>query len=276
MSVVVQGHELPAHAVAELLEASGAGVAVELAPGACRLVGGVLSDELRAYCAHARLDCTKAHEDRTLDTFGLFVTDMDSTLINIECIDEVADMQGAKAAVAEITEAAMRGEIDFVESLTRRVRLLAGLPESALEQVFEQRLQLNPGAARLLERLQNAGIYTVLVSGGFTYFSERLKTRLGFDEAFANALEIQDGHLTGHLLGPILDGNAKAAHLRRIRDRLGLRRDQVIAVGDGANDVAMLREAGYAVAYRAKPVLRAVADCDLDHAGLDGILHVFA
>ena len=210
-----------------------------------------------------------------MSDFGLFVTDMDSTLINIECIDEIADMQGLKREVAAITEAAMQGEIDFRESLTRRVGLLAGLPESALAEVFDHRLQLNPGAERLLQGLQRAGIRTMLVSGGFTYFTERLKTRLGFDYAYANELEIIDGKLTGQVLGEIVDGEAKAANLERVRDELGLKPEQVIAAGDGANDIPMLRAAGFGVAFHAKPVLRDVAHCCLDHTGLDGILDIF-
>lgn len=210
-----------------------------------------------------------------LHDFKLIAFDMDSTLINIECIDEIADMQGLKGEVAAITEAAMQGEIDFRESLTRRVALLAGLPESALAEVFDHRLQLNPGAERLLQGLQRAGIRTMLVSGGFTYFTERLKSRLGFDHAWANELEVYDGKLTGKVIGDIVDGEAKAAHLERTRDELGLKPEQVIAAGDGANDIPMLRAAGFGVAFHAKPVLRDVAHCCLDHTGLDGILDLF-
>ena len=221
------------------------------------------------------LDHAWLPEGRRLADFGLFVTDMDSTLINIECIDEIADMQGLKAEVAAITEAAMQGEIDFCESLSRRVALLAGLPESALGEVYEKRLQLNPGAERLLQGLRQAGLRTMLVSGGFTYFTERLQARLGFDCAYANELEVANGRLTGRIVGDIVDGAAKAAHLQRLRDELGLAEDQVIAAGDGANDIPMLRAAGFGVAFRPKPVLRDVAHCCLDHSGLDGILDLF-
>ncbi|MBA4743583.1 MAG: phosphoserine phosphatase SerB, partial [Azoarcus sp.] len=183
--------------------------------------------------------------------------------------------QGLREEVAAITEAAMRGEIDYTESLTRRVALLRGVPETVLAEVYEQRLSLNPGAERLLDTLEAAGICTVLVSGGFSYFTERLKTRLGFDAAHANTVEIRDGHLTGRVTGAIVDAAAKAAVLREARERLGLSPEQTIAVGDGANDLSMLREAGLAIAWRAKPVLRAAAHCTLDHAGLDGILNLF-
>ena len=240
-----------------------------------RLLGAKPHEALVATCAEGGLDHVWLPEGRQLSDFGLFVTDMDSTLINIECIDEIADMQGLTREVAAITEAAMQGEIDFRESLTRRVGLLAGLPESALAEVFDHRLQLNPGAERLLQGLQRAGIRTMLVSGGFTYFTERLKTRLGFDYAYANELEIIDGKLTGQVLGEIVDGEAKAANLERVRDELGLKPERVIAAGDGANDIPMLRAAGFGVAFHAKPVLRDVAHCCLDHTGLDGILDIF-
>src|SRR5690606_22883930 len=146
------------------------------------------------------------------------------------------------------------------ESLTRRVAQLEGLPESALAEVYDQRLHLNPGAERLLAALKTAGLHTVLVSGGFTYFTERLKTRLGFDATHANALEIRDGKLTGRISGPIVDAAAKAAVLRDARHQLGLAQEQSIAFGDGANDLLMLREAGLGVAYKAKPALRSAAD----------------
>lgn len=240
-----------------------------------RLVGAKPHEALVATCAEGGLDHVWLPEGRQLKDFGLFVTDMDSTLINIECIDEIADMQGLKREVAAITEAAMQGEIDFRESLTRRVGLLAGLSESALAEVFDHRLRLNPGAERLLQGLQRAGIRTVLVSGGFTYFTERLKARLGFDYAYANALEVVDGKLTGKVVGEVVDGEAKAAHLERVRDELGLKPEQVIAAGDGANDIPMLRAAGFGVAFHAKLVLRDVAHCCLDHTGLDGILDIF-
>ncbi|WEN42324.1 Phosphoserine phosphatase [Thauera sp. GDN1] len=240
-----------------------------------RLLGAKPHEALVATCAAGGLDHVWLPEGRKLSDFGLFVTDMDSTLINIECIDEIADMQGLKREVAAITEAAMQGEIDFRESLTRRVSLLAGLPESALAEVFDHRLQLNPGAERLLQGLQRAGIRSMLVSGGFTFFTERLKASLGFDYAFANELEVIDGKLTGKVMGDIVDGEAKAAHLQRVRDELGLKPEQVIAAGDGANDIPMLRAAGFGVAFHAKPVLRDVAHCCLDHSGLDGILDIF-
>jgi phosphoserine phosphatase len=275
MNLVVQGEDVDSIALKSIAKASGASAIEQITPQAFRLLSVHANDRIAPLCAQAQLDWAWVPAGRKLADFGLFVTDMDSTLITIECIDEIADMQGLKNEVSAITEAAMRGEIDFRASLTRRVSLLAGLPEAALHEVYEQRLRLNPGAERLLRGLKAAGLHTVLVSGGFTYFTDRLKQRLGFDEAYANELEVRDGRLTGRITGPVLDADAKAEHLCRTRDRLGLRAEQVIAAGDGANDIPMLTCAGIGVAYRAKPVLREVADCRLDYVGLDGLLNLF-
>ncbi len=271
MNLVVQGAPLAPDTLEALRAAAGATAVTALGPQACRLDNAHHTLPLAALCRDIGLDCCATLE-RRLSDYGLFVTDMDSTLIDIECIDEVADLAGVKTEVSRITEAAMRGEIDFTESLTRRVAQLEGLPESALAEVYERRLKLNPGAETLIAALKGAGIHTVLVSGGFTFFTDRLKTRLGFDAAHANALEVIDGKLSGRLSDPIVDAAAKAAVLRDARHRLGLMQEQTIAIGDGANDLLMLREAGLAIAFRAKPTLRAVADVCLDHAGLDGIL----
>jgi len=275
MNLVVQGGPIDDFVLKALEQACSPKRTDHIDAHAVRLVGASDSGRAASICAEAGLDWAWVPEGRRLGDFGLFVTDMDSTLIDIECIDEIAGMQGLKSEVAAITEAAMRGDIDFGESLMRRVSVLAGLPEAALGQVYDQRMRLNPGAERLIAGLKAAGVHTVLVSGGFTYFTERLKARLGFDDAYANELEIREGLLTGKIIGPVVDGLAKAAHLRRIRDALGLGPDKVIAVGDGANDTPMLRAAGLGVAFRAKPVLREVADCTIDHAGLDGILNLF-
>jgi phosphoserine phosphatase len=200
--------------------------------------------------------------------------DMDSTLITIECIDEIADMQGIKPQVALITAAAMRGEIDFRESLTRRVALLAGLPVEALARVYEERLALSPGAERMLDGFHRAGAQSLLVSGGFTYFTDRLKRRAGLGHTLSNVLEIRDGRLTGHIEGEIVDAAAKAGALRALRADLGA--GTAVALGDGANDLPMFREADVSIAYRAKPVVRAQATHAIDHCGLDAVLNLFA
>jgi len=202
--------------------------------------------------------------------------DMDSTLINIECIDEIAGVVGVKDKVSEITEAAMRGEIkDFAESLRRRVALLKGAPAGALDQVYEEKLRLNPGAERLITTAQSAGIKVLLVSGGFTFFTERLRTRLNLDSAHANTLEIENGVLTGRVLGDILDADAKAAHLREFARTHGADTHQIIAMGDGANDLKMLANAGFPVAYHAKPLVRQQTRYALNVSGLDGVLNWF-
>ena len=202
--------------------------------------------------------------------------DMDSTLINIECIDEIAAFGGVKEQVASITEAAMRGEIrDFAESLTRRVAFLRGLSTDVLQAVYDQKLQLNPGAERLVDAARQAGLHVLLVSGGFTYFTGRLKARLQLDEVHANVLEENDGVLTGKVQGRILDAQGKADALTAFAAAHGAGESQIIAIGDGANDLRMLAQAGYSVAYRAKPVVRAQARYALNVMGLDAILNWF-
>ncbi len=231
-----------------------------------------LRAEVATFCETHALDSGWVPAERRIGDFGLLVMDMDSTLISIECIDEIADMQGLKPQVAAITEAAMRGEIDFAESLRQRVSLLAGLDQSALQRVVDERLQLSPGAESLLAVVQTAGIKTLLVSGGFTYFTEHLKPRLGLDYTAANTLEVADGKLTGRVLGDIVDASAKASWLKRVRTELNLRPAQVVAIGDGANDLNMMAEAGVSIAYHAKPVVRAQASHALSQVGLDGVI----
>lgn len=212
-----------------------------------------------------------------LRQFRAIAFDMDSTLINIECIDEIADAVGKKAEVAAITEAAMRGEIaDFKESLIRRVALLKGVPAGALQAVYEQRLKLNPGAQELMAAARAAGLRTLLVSGGFTFFADRVRERLGMDEAHSNVLEIEGGHLTGRVLGDIVDGAAKRAHLLALCERIGCPPSQAIAVGDGANDLLMMAAAGLSVAYHAKPKVREQAMVAIHSGGLDRLLEVVA
>jgi phosphoserine phosphatase len=241
-----------------------------------RLRAAQVHSEVAPLCARERIDFAFVPCGRRLADYSLAVMDMDSTLITIECIDEIADLRGIKAEVASITAKAMRGEIDYAQSLRQRVQLLAGLPQQALEHVYRERLQLSPGAERLLATLRRCNIRTMLVSGGFAFFTERLKARLNFDAACANTPEIVAGELTGQLLGPIVDAAGKAQELRRMRAALGIAREKVIGIGDGANDLEFLAECGVSVAYHAKPAVRAATTHCIDYAGLDGVIHLFA
>jgi phosphoserine phosphatase len=274
MNLIVQGKDIPTPTLKQLAKLTGAQAIEAVSLTAFRLVAADDSqrDEAAAFCEANALDCGWVPADRRIGDFGLLVMDMDSTLITIECIDEIADMQGLKPQVSAITESAMRGEIDFAESLRRRVSLLEGLDQSALQRVYDERLQLSPGAETLLAAARAAGIRTLLVSGGFTFFTEHLKPRLGLDNTAANTLEVADGKLTGRVLGDIVDAQGKADWLNRVRTQLGLRKEQVIAMGDGANDLKMMAEAGVSIAYRAKPVVRAQASHALNQVGLDGVI----
>ncbi|MBE0439455.1 MAG: phosphoserine phosphatase SerB [Gammaproteobacteria bacterium] len=210
--------------------------------------------------------------DFDVEQTRFFVTDMDSTLINIECVDEIADFINVKPQVADITEAAMRGEIDFETSLRQRVSLLKGLDVTALEAVYQQRLQLNPGAEVMLKSLQQHGIKTALVSGGFTFFTQRLKQRLGLDFTMANVLAEDNGKLTGEVVGEVCGAKAKADFLLEHCDKLGILPKQVVAIGDGANDLLMMDQAGLSVAYHAKPKVQQQAKTALNYCGLEGVL----
>ena len=221
----------------------------------------------------------RIHPPLRLRDFGLIAFDMDSTLINIECIDEIADAAGKKAEVAAITEAAMRGEItNFKESLRRRVALLRGVPESALHAVLNERLRLNPGARELVSACQAAGLKVLLVSGGFTFFADWVCQTLNIDFARSNVLEVRDGVLTGEVVqqywGDICDGEEKCRMLTQTCNALGLQTHQAIAVGDGANDLPMMGVAGLSVAYHAKPKVREQADVAIDSGGLDRLLTI--
>jgi phosphoserine phosphatase len=235
-----------------------------------------LKAEVDAAADAAGVDASFVDASLTLADFKLVAMDMDSTLITIECIDEIADMQGLKPQVSAITEAAMRGELDFSESLKRRVALLEGLPVEALERVYEERLQLSMGAQAMLDGVQAAGLKTLLVSGGFTFFTERLQARLKLDYAHANLLEAADGKLTGRVIGGIVDAGEKMRTVERVCADLGIAPQQTIVMGDGANDLQMMGIAGLSVAFRAKPVVRAQASIALNFSGLDGLLAILA
>ncbi|MEO6976174.1 MAG: phosphoserine phosphatase SerB [Gallionella sp.] len=246
----------------------------QIAENAWRLTAAQAHNEIAPYCMANRLDYGFVPHDRSWKDIGLVLMDMDSTLIAIECIDEIADMHGLKPQVAAITGASMRGEIEFAEGLRRRVALLEGLDEHALQQVYDERLKLSPGAETMLAALKSHGIKTMLVSGGFAFFANRLQEKLGLDYAQANTLEIAGGKLTGKVAGDIVDAQSKADWLVKIRDQLNLKPGQVIAMGDGANDLKMMAQAGISIAYHAKPVVREQASYALNFTGLDGLLNL--
>jgi len=215
-----------------------------------------------------------------LSDFKLIAFDMDSTLINIECIDEIADAAGRKAEVAAITEAAMRGEIaDYKDSLRRRVALLKGVTVAHMEEVLNHRLQLNPGAENLVKACQAAGMKVLLVSGGFTFFTDHVKDRLNINWTRSNVLEVVDGELTGRMVdqdwGDICDGEEKRKMLLQTCQQMGITASQAIAMGDGANDLPMMGVAGLSVAYHAKPKVREQAMVAIEEGGLDRLLEVF-
>ena len=222
------------------------------------------------------VDAANVPNGLRLADFRLLAIDMDSTLVTMETLDEIADMAGLKAEVAAITEAAMRGEIkDFSESLTRRMALLKGVGEDLIERVYQERLHLSPGAEILLAAAKAAGLKTLLVSGGFTHFTERLKERLGFDYAFANQFDIANQRLTGRVLGPIVDGAFKARAVQQCCQDIGCPPSQAIAIGDGANDLGMMAVAGLSVGYHAKPVVREKATWSVRKGGLDVVVGWF-
>lgn len=254
---------------------AGARALEQIGERAFRLRGANCNPALLAYCQEHRLDCAVVPEGRRFADLKLLAMDMDSTLITIECIDEIGDLAGKKAEIAAITARAMRGEIDYADSLRLRVGLLAGLGTDALQRVYDERLRLSPGAEVLVAACKKHGVKLLLVSGGFTFFTERLKQRLGLDYTIANELELRDGKLTGAVAGRIVDAAAKAARFREVAAELDAKREQTVAIGDGANDLLMMAEAGLSVAYRAKPAVKAQAHCALDYSGLDAVIALF-
>lgn len=280
MNLILQGLTTDRTTIDRIAALANAERIVPIHANAYRCEGAKFSDQVKALvdaeCIAAQLDYTFVDGIRKLTDFKLVAMDMDSTLITIECIDEIADMQGLKPQVAEITEAAMRGEIEFRESLARRVALLKGLDASALQRVYDERLKLSMGAEKMLEAVKAAGLKTLLVSGGFTYFTDRMKTRLGLDYTHSNVLEIENGKLTGRVIGGIVDADEKKRTVERVCAELGISTKQAIVMGDGANDLKMMDISGMSVAFRAKPVVRAQADVALNFVGLDGVLSLFS
>jgi len=275
---VIQGPEIETSDLKALAKISRGASIERVSDNAFRITRAdpAAREEVRANCTQAKLDWGFVEEGSKFADFRLLAMDMDSTLISIECIDEIADFAGRKSEVAAVTASAMRGEIDWPESLRRRVAALEGLAESSLECVYRDRLRFNPGAEKLIAAARKSGVKTLLVSGGFTYFTDRVREQLGLDYAYSNVLVVESGKLSGQVTGPLVDSHGKAAHVARLKKELGIARDQVIAIGDGANDLLMLAEAGTSIAYHAKPVVREKADYALDYVGLDGVLNLFA
>ena len=272
MHLVIQGAEIETRDLKELAKLTCASAIERLSATAFRLCNAQPAAGIAELCATSKLDHGFVPEGRKLTDFRLLVMDMDSTLITMETIDELADMVNIKAEVAAITERAMRGEIEYDQSLRERLALLKGLDESALQRVYDERLKFSPGAERMLEKARAAGIKTLLVSGGFTYMTDRLKSRVKLDYTHSNVLEIINGKLTGKVIGEIVNADAKLAAMRRISAEIGASKEQIVGVGDGANDLKFMAECGVSFAYRAKPVVRERTTYAINYAGLDALL----
>jgi phosphoserine phosphatase len=247
----------------------------KIADHAWRIHNAAPVESIAPYCEQAHIDHAFIPEGRRFADLKLLAMDMDSTLITIECIDELGDLAGLKTEIAGITARAMRGELDYPQSLRKRVGLLTGLSETSLTRVYDERLKLTPGAETLIRACKKSAVKLLLVSGGFTFFTDRLKERLGFDYTISNHLEVSGGKLTGQVLGDIVDADAKATKFRAVMAELGAAREQTVAIGDGANDLKMMAQAGMSVAFRAKPVVRAQASCAITYCGLDAVVNLF-
>lgn len=234
-----------------------------------------LSEDLKDKLHLMQVDFAILEKYQSLNEFSLCVMDMDSTLISIECIDEIADMCGKKEDIALITKSAMMGEIDFSQSLIKRVSLLEGLEENILFKVIEERLKFNEGTQEWVEACRKNSVTTVLVSGGFDYFADYVKNKLGIDVAISNQLEIKDKKLTGKVLGRIVNDEVKAQTVRDFQEKFDIDQSKTIVIGDGANDLKMLAEAQYSIAYQAKPIVQEKARFKLNHSDFKGVLNLF-
>ena len=275
MNLVVQGPSLTPDQAAGLARLAGSTRTEKIGAHAWRIRSAAAADSIPPYCEREHIDHAFIPEGSRFADLRLLAMDMDSTLITIECVDELGDMAGCKTEIAAITAQAMRGELDYPQSLRKRVSLLKGLAETSLLKVYQERLKLTPGAETLLGACKHHGVKVLLVSGGFTFFTDRLKQRLGIDYTISSTLEAKGGALTGQLLGAIVDADAKAAKFLAVARDLGIEKEETVAIGDGANDLKMMAQAGVSVAFRAKPVVRAQATCAITWSGLDAVVNLF-
>ena len=275
MHLIIQGIDVENSDLRALAKLSAADQIERITGQAFRLKNVQSQNGVSEYCADAKLDYAFVDGQKHLSDFKLIAMDMDSTLLAIESIDEIADMHHIKPQVSAITLQTMRGEISFEESITQRTALLAGLGADALQKVYDERVKLSPGAETLLKKACLVGIKTMVVSGGFTFFTARIQEKLNLDFAFANTLEIKDNKLTGKIVGKILGREGKAETIKKICLEHGIQHDQVIAIGDFANDLDMMDLAGVSIAYHAKPVVQEKATYSISHVGLDGVINLF-
>jgi phosphoserine phosphatase len=275
MDLVIQGNDVETGDLKRIAKLASGREITKLTSEAFRLSGAHPHPDIIPLCEQAKLDFAFVPEGRQLANFRLLVMDMDSTLITIETIDELADLVGLKKEVAAITEAAMRGEIEYDDSLRRRVAVLRGLGEDALQRVYDERVKLTPGADKLLGAARKVGMKTLLVSGGFTYVTDRLKKRLQLDYTRSNCLELAGDKLTGNIVGEIVNAEGKRNALIEVRDHLGLRCEHIIGIGDGANDLKFMGECGVSIAYHAKPIVRGQTTHAINYVDLGGVLNLF-